>query len=318
MVEIEQDAGLPVWIRSVPEDRRVLEDAVTRGGGVVVPELGEARAVVWTVGSADAARLGADNIEFVQLGSAGIEDWVASGMLDERRVWASARGVYSLPVAEYAVSAIFTAARRTVEYAAATQWHPLEVSLVSGSTVGIVGAGEIGHEIIRLLEPLAVRVLAVTRSGRHVPGAAASYALDELDGVLAECDYVVIAAPLTPETRGLFSAARLRAMRAGSWLINLARGGLVDTDALLAVIREGRGGAPFRKGISGAILDVTDPEPLPDDHPIWHERNILVTAHTANYWRLGLPLLAKRVEINVRKFLDGDQPLGVIDVTSGY
>jgi D-3-phosphoglycerate dehydrogenase len=153
-------------------------------------------------------------------------------------------------------------------------------------------------------------VLAVTRSGRDVPGATSSVPAERLDEVLRRSDYVVLAAPATSENRSMIAARELDLMKADAWLVNVARGSLVDTDALVGALAEGR--------IGGAALDVTDPEPLPAGHPLWSEPRALVTPHSANPSGLLLQALAGRVRRNVERFAAG-QPLdGVVDVHRGY
>jgi phosphoglycerate dehydrogenase-like enzyme len=167
-----------------------------------------------------------------------------------------------------------------------------------------------GGTLVELLAPFQVSVVALTRSGRAVPGADASVGPEALDELLAASDYVVAAAPETPATRGLLSADRIALMREGAWLINVGRGSLVDTEALVAALRGGR--------IGGAVLDVTDPEPLPDGHALWDLPNAIVTSHSACTMELGLPALAERVRENVARFARGDELLGLVDVAAGY
>src|SRR5216683_1729545 len=140
--------------------------------------------------------------------------------------------------------------------------------------------------------PIAEYALAITRSGCKVPGATESLGPDALGRLLGESDWVLLAVPDTRETRRLISAERLALMRPHAWLINVARGTLVDTDALVEALVTGR--------IGGAALDVTDPEPLPDGHPLWDLENAIVTSHTAaGGWAMSNAALAERVRENV-------------------
>lgn len=138
-----------------------------------------------------------------------------------------------------------------------------------------------------MLTPFGARVLAITRSGTPIPGAAQTFTPDRLDDVLIESDVVVIGAPATADTRHLIGARELGLMRSHAWLINIARGSLIDSDALVEALRSG--------SIGGAGLDVTDPEPLPDGHPLWDAPNALITPHSANPSQLLIPGLAARV-----------------------
>jgi phosphoglycerate dehydrogenase-like enzyme len=127
---------------------------------------------------------------------------------------------------------------------------------------------------------------------------------------VADADVVVLALALTPETKGLVNSTFLRAMRPHAWLVNVARGGHVVTDDLVAALRAGT--------IGGAALDVTDPEPLPDGHALWSLPNCIVTPHIGNTPEMGLPLIAERVQRNVAHFASGEPLEGVVDVGLGY
>jgi phosphoglycerate dehydrogenase-like enzyme len=174
----------------------------------------------------------------------------------------------------------------------------------------ILGAGGIGSALIRLLEPFDARVLAVTRSGREVPAAAESYAVEETGELWPEGDYFVVAAPATAATGKMIGARELEAMQEHAWVVNVARGSLIDTDALVEALAVG--------SIGGAALDVTDPEPLPEGHPLWSEPRALITPHSANPPDALVRRLAERVEENVSRFMAGEELIGVIDVEAGY
>jgi D-3-phosphoglycerate dehydrogenase len=174
----------------------------------------------------------------------------------------------------------------------------------------IVGTGGIGSALVPMLEPLGVRMIGVNRSGRPLAGAERTVTTPELATVLPEADFAVVAAALTPQTRGLFDAAMFARMKPDAWLVNVARGGLVDTDALVAALDEGT--------IGGAALDVTDPEPLPDGHPLWAQENALITPHVANTWDMALPSLRAMVQRNVAHFAAGEPLEGPVDPDLGY
>ena len=174
----------------------------------------------------------------------------------------------------------------------------------------IVGAGGIGRALIGLLEPFGAEVIAVTRRGHDVPGAARTLAADRVGEAWGEAHHVVIAAPATDGTRHLVGARELAAMREDAWLINVARGSLVDTDALVEALRAG--------SIAGAALDVTDPEPLPDGHPLWELPNVLITPHVATPPEAERRHFAERVRENVRRLAAGEELEGLIDPDGGY
>jgi phosphoglycerate dehydrogenase-like enzyme len=174
----------------------------------------------------------------------------------------------------------------------------------------VIGAGAIGRALIALLAPWRCRIVAVTRSGRDVPGAAVSLAAADVDRVWPEADVTVLAAPATDATRRLVGAAELAAFRPDAWLVNVARGTLVDTNALVEALAAGR--------LGGAALDVTDPEPLPDDHALWREPRALITPHVANTTDLRRRALADWTRDNVARFARGDELGGTVEPGRGY
>ena len=286
-------------------------EAVESGGGSVVDEPEEAEAIVW-LGS-DKTKLPGmlhPGVRWVQLPSAGVESWMEEGLIDTERVYTSAAGVYSETVAEHALALMLAGARRLHESARATTWEVGWGRSLAGSTVVILGAGGIGRALIRMLEPFGTRTLAVTRSGREVPGATASYSAEGTEELWPEGDFFVVAAPATGDTEKMIGARELDAMQSHAWVINVARGSLIDTDALVEALAEGR--------IGGAALDVTDPEPLPDGHPLWTEPRALITPHTANPPDALARALAGRIEENVSRYGAGEELIAVVDVEAGY
>ncbi len=286
-------------------------EAVERGGGVVVERPEEAEAIVW-LGSEPSRMpdLLHDGIRWVQLPSAGIEAWMEKGLVDRERVFTSTAGAYADTVAEHALALMLAGTRRLHECARADSWNAGWGTTLKGSTVVILGAGGIGQALIRMLEPLNTRIVAVTRSGREVPGAAESRAAHDIAGLWPEGDFFVVAAPATDGTRRMIGADELSAMKESAWIVNVARGSLVDTDALVEALSAG--------SIGGAALDVTDPEPLPDGHPLWREPQALITPHSANPPAALALGFAERIEENVAKFARGDELLGLVDVEAGY
>jgi len=249
----------------------------------------------------------------VQLSSAGVEQWVRAGVVGGERAFTSATGAFGLPVAEHALALMLAAAKGLPAFARSRSWDGeggAEARALEGATVAIVGAGGIGRALIGLLEPFGAEVLAVTRRGREVPGAARTYAATDLAQVWPEAHHVVIAAPATAGTRHLVGARELAAMRKDAWLINVARGSLVDTNALVQALRA--------HAIGGAGLDVTDPEPLPDGHPLWELPNALITPHVATPPEAERRHFAERVRENVRRLAAGEPLEGVIDPEGGY
>jgi phosphoglycerate dehydrogenase-like enzyme len=294
-----------------PEPAAELVEAVRVAGGQVTTVAADAAAVVWYKGSpAEFAGLVSPGIRWVQLPNAGVEPWIEAGVITGERVFTSAAGCYAPAVAEHTLGLLLTAARRLHDLARAQTWTRPSPATLNGATVAIVGCGGIGLALIDMLKPLGAKVVALTRSGRQVPGAEVSAGPDGLDDALRRADYVVLAAPTTTKTRSMIGARELALMKPTAWLVNVGRGALVDTGALVAALRGGR--------IGGAALDVTDPEPLPDDHPLWTLSQVLITPHSANSESLLLPELARRVRENTSRFLAGRQLVGVVDPVAGY
>jgi phosphoglycerate dehydrogenase-like enzyme len=307
-----------VGVALLPAALPVLEEAIAAGGGRVAG-LGDADALVWTDPFDPHAlrrALDGSRVRWVQLPFAGIEEFVAAGVVDGGRTWTCTKGVYGPTTAEHALALMLAAARRIHVHAAAARWE--EVSnpfdrperTLRGATVLLVGTGGIGRALAEMLHPLGPELIAVNRSGRALAGAGETHRVAELPQLLPRADFVVLAAALTPETRHLVDARALALMGRRAWLVNVARGALVDTAALVRALRDA--------SIGGAALDVTDPEPLPPEHELWELPNALVTPHVANTWSMAVPELAAMVRRNVARFAAGEPLQGVVDPVLGY
>lgn len=251
------------------------------------------------------------NAAWVQLPWAGIENFVAAGALDPTRTWTCGKGVYAEPVAEHALGLAIAGLRDLPERVRATSWGQQGgVSLYDGR-VTIVGGGGITECLIGLLRPMRTEITVVRRNPTQpVEGAARVVGPRDLHDEVGGADVVFLALALTPDTVGIVDRATLRAMQPHAWLVNVARGQHVVTDDLVVALREG--------WIGGAALDVTDPEPLPDGHPLWTLPNCIITPHTANSQEMGHRLLSKRVTENLRRYADGLPLVGLVDLDAGY
>lgn len=289
--------------------------AVERGGGVSAP-LVDASALIWTAGPEEFPETLPAHVRWVQLPSAGVESWFEAGTIDAHPdvQFTSAAGAYAATVAEHALSLLLAGVRALPEHLAARTWDSRHfydrIGTLRGATVTIVGAGGIGRALIPMLASLGADVVAVNRSGKPVPGARRSLPVSALDEVWDSTDHVVVAAPSTAATHHLVGAAELARLRPHSWVINVARGPLVDTDAVVAALQAGT--------IGGVGLDVTDPEPLPDGHPLWTLTNAIVTPHDSNPPRLKNAAYADFVEANVNRFVTGEPLAAPIDRVQGY
>ncbi|WGW13532.1 NAD(P)-dependent oxidoreductase [Saxibacter everestensis] len=275
-----------------PEQVPVLEEAVL-AGGAALSGLREADAIIY-YGDDDPETLRQmmhDGVQWVQLPHAGIEPWTGAGLVREAPVFTCAAGMYGEAVAEHALALMLAAARGLATHAMASEWRSAVSHSFAGSTVAIIGAGGIGAALARIMAPFSIQVNVVSDRPVDFP-VVRRVPRTEYRSILHDADYLVLAAPATPETAKMISTQELHLMKKDSWLINVARGELVDTGALVDALTKG--------DIGGAALDVTDPEPLPQGHPLWELPNVLITPHCANtresYWRG----LAERTRNNVR------------------
>jgi phosphoglycerate dehydrogenase-like enzyme len=243
----------------------------------------------------------ADNLKWIQTLGSGIDNLVDLPSLKPGTIITNVHGIHGAPVSEAALAAMFTLSRdvpRFVRNQERRQWARWPARLLDGKTVGIFGVGVIAAALAPKCKALGMQVIGISGSPREVPGFDRMVARDDLVTVVAEFDYFVLLTPLTPQTRGIIGAEVLSAMRPDSYLVNLARGGVVDEAALLAVLQ--------RRGIAGAALDVFAEEPLPPEHPFWAMDNVLITTHQGGFCDAYPDLALPTVETNMRCFLAGD------------
>jgi glyoxylate/hydroxypyruvate reductase A len=216
----------------------------------------------------------AERLRWLQAMGAGV-DWALVPKLPRRVVVTRSPGVFGPWMAEYVLAWCLWVTQHVTAYREAQarrewiQHRPPE--RLAGKTITIVGLGDIGRTVARTARRVGLRVIGVTRSGRPVSGVERVYRSRELSRALALADFVVLVVPLNDTTRGMIGAAELAAMRPTAWLINIARGALVDESALVQALQ--------RRTIAGAVLDVFTTEPLPRDHPLWNLDNAVITPH---------------------------------------
>jgi len=270
----------------------------------------------------------APRLTWVHSASAGVERALTPAARERGIVITNARGVFSRPIAEYVLMMILAVSRRLpglLELQRERTWQPLEGVELRDVTIGIVGLGSIGRAVGALATAFGCRVVAVRRHMEADSRPAATdddspasrdLVLDRVGGpetlpeLLAEADFVVLAAPLTPETEDMINAEAIARMKPTAWLINVARGRLIDERALLAALREGR--------LGGAVLDTFRDEPLAPSSPFYELSNVIVTPHTS--WSSSR-VLDRSVELfsdNLRRYAAGEPLLNVVDPAAGY
>jgi phosphoglycerate dehydrogenase-like enzyme len=289
--------------------------AVVREAGGEPAGIGpDADALVWL----DAADLdglaralaAAPAARWVQLPFAGVELAAGAGLLDPARTWTCAKGAYAEPVAEHALMLALAGLRFLRRRIRATSWGTAAGESLYDQPVTIVGGGGIAAALTTLLAPMRAQVTVVRRQSAPVPGAVRTLQTGQLAQALPGARVVFVALALTPETEHIIGAAELAAMRPDAWLVNVARGRHVDTGALVDALRS--------RSIGGAALDVTDPEPLPEGHPLWDLDNAIITPHTADTPEMIRRMLSRRIGRNVAAFAAGRPLEGLVDPAAGY
>ncbi len=286
-------------------------EAVVTGGGHIVP-LHEAEGLVWAAPRApdalEQALEDAPQLTWVQLPFAGIEQFVH--LVDDDRLWTCGKGVYADPVAELALSLGLAGMRHVGAYSRVTTWERPHGRNLFGANVTILGGGGITESLLRLLQPFDCHTTVVRNRVQPMDGADEVLQADRYVDALSGADLVVVALALTPETEGMISRTELEMMERHTWLVNVARGRHIVTDDLVWALEN--------EIIGGAGLDVTDPEPLPDGHPLWMMDNCIITPHVGNTPDMAVPLLTERIVLNVRRFAAGEALLGPVHHDLGY
>jgi phosphoglycerate dehydrogenase-like enzyme len=261
------------------------------------------------------------NLRWVHSATAGVERVLSGHAAERGLIITNARGVFSEPIAEYTLMMILALLRRLpelLELKRERTWQPLPARELRQVTIGIVGLGSIGRNVARLALAFGARVIATRREPNEhrdfdqpIPeGIDRILSHDRLPELLAESDFVVLAVPLTAETERLMNGPRLAQMKPGSWLINVARGNLIDQRALLRALRSGP--------LEGAVLDTIWEEPLPASSPLWDVPGLIITPHTS--WSSGR-VLDRSIELfcdNLARYRAGDEMLNLVDPKAGY
>ena len=242
-------------------------------------------------------------IRWVHATSAGVDALMFPALRDSDVLLTNARGVFDLGIAEYVLGAVLMHAKDSLGNLALQRqqrWQHRETALVARQRALVIGAGSIGSEVARLLSALDIEVIGIARTARSAEHFSRVLASEQLDGALPEAEIVVITAPLTDATRGLINRDRLARMRSNALLVNVGRGAIVVTDDLVAALQAGQ--------LGGAVLDVVDPEPLPEGHPLWDLPNVMLSAHMAGDFIGWRRALGEQFMANLQRWL-ADEPL---------
>jgi phosphoglycerate dehydrogenase-like enzyme len=243
----------------------------------------------------------AANLKWIQALGTGLDGITDQPTLKAGIIVTNVHGVHGQPVSEAALAGMLALSRdipRAVRAQDQKAWVRWPAKLLDGKTVGILGVGAIAEILAPKCKALGMTVIGVSSGARPVAGFDRMHGRDELLRVIPELDYFVLLTPYSAETHNLIDAKVLAAMKPTSYLVNLARGGIVDEDALIDALRQGR--------IAGAALDVFQKEPLPADHALWSFKNVIITTHQGGFCDAYVDLALPTIEHNMRCFLAGD------------
>ncbi|NLO10252.1 MAG: D-2-hydroxyacid dehydrogenase [Clostridiales bacterium] len=259
----------------------------------------------------------AKNLKWLQLYSAGADGYTDSDHLYMSKdiLLTTSSGVYGRAISEHVLAMILSYNRNLQDYALLKQekrWSSIyKTRDFYGSTVGIIGFGDIGNEVALRAKALGARVLVVKRILSKKPDYVDEiYLTEEIDEVLGRSDYIVLTLPATEKTKGIISKERIGIMKPDAFLVNIGRGELIDQEALIEALRNNR--------IGGAGLDVMTPEPLPADNPLWELPNVIITQHSSG---LSVGNDTRRVNLftdNLRRYLNNEALENIVNFTEGY
>jgi phosphoglycerate dehydrogenase-like enzyme len=258
----------------------------------------------------------APRVKWVHSRAAGLDGLLFPALVESPVILTNGRGVFSQSLGEFAVAAALYFAkdfRRMIRSQEAGRWDPFDIEEVNGQTMGIVGYGDIGRACASRAKALGMKVLALRRRpelSADDPHVTATFGFDRLQEMLPQCDYVVAAAPLTPETRHIISDAALSVMKRTAVVVNIGRGPVIDEAALIRALESGR--------IRGAALDVFEKEPLPADSPFYKLQNVLLSPHCADHTADWLEQAMQFFVAQFVRFASGESLLNVVDKKAGY
>lgn len=293
------------------------ETRVATGGGLRAALPGAEVLFLWDFTSTALAEAwpAADRLRWVHAASAGVDTLLFPALVDSEVVVTNSRGVFEQPIAEYVLGCVLLSAKGLDETLALQRqrvWRHRETVRLAGQRALVVGTGPIGRATARLLAATGVGVSGVGRRRRPSPDPdfGVVHAQDDLPALLPDADYVILAAPLTEQTRGMIDRAALRRMKPTALLVNVGRGPLVIEDDLIAALRAGE--------IAGAALDVFVDEPLPASSPLWDLPGVLISPHMSGDARGWKEELVRLFTSTLRRWCAGEEVPNVVDKRLGY
>jgi D-2-hydroxyacid dehydrogenase (NADP+) len=242
----------------------------------------------------------ARRLRWVHAFGTGLDGIVDQPGLGRDVIVTATRGIHGAPLSEIAIMLMLALARdfpRSVRAQQQREWDRFRAQLLYGKTVGVFGVGQIARDLAPRLKALGMRVIGVTRTARDLPGFDEMRSRSEIYATAAECDYLILLVPLEPDTRRVVDGALLRAMKPTAFLVNIARGALVDESALIEALKEGR--------LAGAALDTTEKEPLPADDPLWDAPNLILTPHLGGFYDAYVEDSIEQILHNLTQFYAG-------------
>jgi phosphoglycerate dehydrogenase-like enzyme len=283
------------------------------------PEFAEARVLyAWNSPRAQVAPIlaGAPKLEWIQTRSAGLDGLLFPELIQSHVVLTNGSGTFSQSLGEFALTGILYFAKdipRMLRSKAERRWDVFEVDEISTQTLGIVGHGDIGRAVAKRAKALGMRVLALRRETARRAGdedVDQVFATAELHAMVPECDYVVVAAPMTAHTRHMLSTPEFNVMKREAIVMNVGRGPVIHEAALVEALQAGR--------IRGAALDVFEVEPLPADSPLWGMENVLISAHTADHTKTWMADAVRFFLAQFGRWRAGEPLQNVVDKHAGY
>lgn len=279
----------------------IVDAQVTIGAKLSADQLAAAQELVW------------HHVPWV-----GVEGIITPELQQKGITLTNGSGTNAPNIAEHVVAMMLALARdlpRFVRDQEKHAWQAWEdesphIFELGGQRVLCLGSGEIGQRVAQLLSAFGCEVVGASRSGRTTPGFTRNVTFDDLADELAAADHIVNSLPMTPSTEKIVDRPMIAAMKPGAFFYNVGRGGTIDQESLIVALQNGH--------LAGAGLDVTSPEPLPQDHPLWNAPNVLITSHTSGRSPMAKQRVADLVGEQVRRYRSGEPLLNVVDMTAGY